>query len=207
MSRHLGSLVLAAVLLVTVSACSDDAPPDPEPSSDGSSGSQEPTSPGATTSSPTEPASPSVTPAAGLTVRQGHLSVRAPEGWSKAAEPGMGGFSELVVDDVLQSKLFVAELPDLSGGAPVSLDEQARAAIRSGAFVQDPEIVDPVELGGVEWYHLSGPIDSAQYQDSFGTVAEGFQFTLTLTTGIGILTEAEREELLASILATVELDV
>lgn len=208
MPRLLGSLALVAALLLTAGGCSDDAPDEPGPSSDGSSAGP-PASPsaGESSASPTEPPTPSVTPAAGLRLRQGHLVVHVPEGWSKSPEPVLGSFSEQAVDDVLQSKLFIAELPDPAGGGPVDLDELARTAIRSGAYLRDPEILEPVELGGVEWYHTGGPIDSASYQDGFGTVAGGFQFTITLTTGIGILTPAERQDLLDSILASVELEL
>lgn len=205
MSRLLGSLVLTAALLLTTVSCSDDNPAEPEPSGDRSS-----STPSVPTSAPPEstpPPTPSVTPAAGLKMRQGHLVVYAPEGWSMTPEPVNSPISMQAVDDALQSKLFLGELPDLSGGAPVDLDEQARDAVRSGQYLRDPAILEPVELDGVQWYHTGGPIDAASYQDGFGTVAGGFQFTITVTTGIGILTPAERQDLLEQILASVELDV
>ena len=209
MSRHLGALVLAAVLSQTVSGCSDDTPPEPgpgSPSSESSSSTPETSSPPTTEpTEPSEPSGPSVAPATGLRLRQGHLSVRAPEGWKKSPEPTTGEFSEQADDSVLGSTLFIGELPDLAPGAEVDLDEQARSAIRTGFYLRDPKIVEPVELDGVMWYHTSGPIDRATYLDELGTITAGVQLTISLRTGIGLMSRAEREDLLASILATVEL--
>lgn len=206
MLRHLGSLVLAAVLLLTTAACSDDPPEEPDPttspSSDGSLSTPEPTA-----TPTTEPPTPTETPAVGLRMRQGRLSVHAPEGWAKSPEPELGEFSEQAVDQALGSTLYIAELPDTAPGAAVDLDQLARSAIRNANYVRDPEIVAPVELGGVRWYHTSGLIDPASYEDAFGTVADGFFYRITLTTLKDILPPAEREALLASILDTVELGV
>ncbi len=207
MSRHLGALVLAAVLSQTVSGCSDDAPPDTGPSSPSSeSSSSTPETSAPPTTEPTEPSEPSVAPATGLRLRQGHLSVRVPEGWTKSPEPVLGEDSEQAADKVLGSTLFIGELPDLAPGAEVDLDEQARSAIRTGYYLRDPKIVEPVELDGVMWYHTSGPIDRATYEDAFGTITDGVQLSLSLRTGLGLMSRAEREDLLASILATVEVD-
>lgn len=207
MSRHLGPLALAAVLLVSTAACSDDTPEEPEPSVPSSS------SPSSASSAPetsppaaTEPPDPTVSPATGLRLRQGHLSVTVPEGWEKTPEPAFGELSEQAGDRVLGSTLFIGEVPDLAPGAEVDLDELARTAIRNAHHLRDPEIVEPVELDGVLWYHTSGQIGSAGYEDAFGTITDGFQFSITLTTGVGVMSAAEREDLLASILATVELD-
>jgi hypothetical protein len=203
-SRHLGSLVLAAVLLLTASACSDDTPTEPDPS-DSPTGSS---SPPASSAPPTsQPPTPSVTPASGRRMTQGHLSVHAPHGWRRTPEPSVGEFSEQADDPALGSTLFIAELPDLAPGAEVDLGELARSAIRNGHYLRDPEIVEPVELDGVRWYHTSGRIDSAQIEESFGTIAGGFQLKITLRTLKDAMSQAEREDLLASILATVELDV
>lgn len=202
MSRHLGALVLAAVLSLTVSGCSDDAPPDPGPSSPGSESSS--SAPETSAPPTTEPTEPSVAPATGLRLRQGHLSVRTPEGWKKSPEPSVGEFSEQAYDKVLGSTLFIGELPDLAPGAEVDLDEQARTAIRTAYYRRDPEILEPVELDGVLWFHTSGQIDAATYEDAFGTITDGVQLSLSVRTGVGLMSVAEREALLASILATVE---
>lgn len=202
MSRHLGALVLAAVLSQTVSGCSDDPPPYPGPSA---RGSESPSSTPETSAPPTsEPSEPGVAPASGLRLRQGHLSVRAPEGWRKSPEPTAGEFSEQADDKVLGSTLFIGELPDLAPGAEVDLDQLARAAIKTAYYLRDPEILEPVELDGVRWYHTSGQIDAASYEDAFGTVTDGAQLQITLKTGVGLMSVAERNDLLASILATVQ---
>ncbi|GEP35911.1 hypothetical protein NSZ01_36790 [Nocardioides szechwanensis] len=205
-SRHLGSLALAAALLLTTVGCSDDTPSDPEPSSspssDDSSGTPETSAP------PTsDPPTPSVSAASGLRMTQGHLSVHAPEGWEKTPEPALGEFSEQADDPTLGSTLFIAELPDLAPGTEVDLRELARSAIRTTQYLRDPEIVEPVELDGVRWYHTSGRIDSVTYEDGFGTVAGGFFLRIGLRTGVRVVSPAEREELLASVLATVDLEL
>jgi hypothetical protein len=206
-SRHLGSLVLAAVLLQTASGCSDDAPPDPGPGSPSSeSSSSTPQTSAPPTTEPTEPSEPTVAPASGLRLRQGHLSVRAPEGWTKSPEPTAGEFSEQADDKVLGSTLFIGELPDLAPGAEVDLDQLARSAIRTAYDLRDPEILEPVELDGVRWYHTSGQIDAASYEDAFGTITDGVELQISLKTGVGLMSAAERSDLLASILATVEID-
>jgi hypothetical protein len=205
-SRHLGSLVLAGALLLTTAACSDDTPDDPEPSA---SPSGDPSSSTPESSAPptTETPTPTVTPAAGIELRQGTLSVRAPAGWGKTPEPSVGGFSEQADDPALLSTLFISELPDLAPGTEIDLDQLARSAIKNAHYLRDPEIVAPVDLDGVAWFHTSGQIDSATYEDMFGTITGGFQLRVVLRTGIDVVPAAEREELLASILATVELDL
>lgn len=205
MSRHLGSLVLAVGLLLTTSACSDDTPEEPTPS-----GSPTDSSPSTPETSPPESSAPptaTVAPAAGLELRQDGLSVRAPEGWRKTPEPTTGEFSEQADHPALGSTLFVGALPDLAPGVEVDLAQLARSAIRNAHYVRDPEIVDPVEIAGVEWYHTSGFIGPATYEDAYGTIAGGFLYNISLRTLKDAMTPAEREELLASILATVELGV
>jgi len=205
-SRQLGSLVLAAVLMLSTAACSDDTPDEPDPvtspSSDVSSSTPETSAPPTT-----EPPTPSVTPASGRKMTQGHLSVRAPQGWRKTPEPSVGEFSEQSEDPNLLSTLFIAELPDLAPGSETDLGDQARSAIKNTHYLRNPEIVEPVALDGVRWYHTSGRIDAAQIEDSFGTITGGFQLRLTLRTLKDAMSPAEREDLLASILATVELDL
>lgn len=204
LSRHLGSLALVALLLLTA-ACSDDSPePSGSPSSVDSSSTPE-IAPPPTTEPPTP--TTTVTPAAGLELRQGILSVRAPVGWKKTPEPSVGEFSEQADYHPWVSTLFIGELPDTAPGATVDLDELARSAIRTTHYLRDPEIVEPVELGGVRWYHTSGPIDSATYEDAFGTVTDGVFLRIGLRTGRMLVSAAQREELLASVLATVELDL
>jgi len=207
-SRHLGSLVLATALLLTASACSDDTSPEPEPSDSPTSTTSAPVTSGSPTSQPpTSEPPPSVTPAAGLKMTQGHLSVRAPEGWKKTPEPTTGEFSEQADEAASGSTLYISELPDLAPGAEVDLDVLARSAIKNAHYVQDPEIVEPEEIAGVAWYHTSGFIGGANHEEAFGTITGGFVFQISLRTLKDAMSPAEREDLLASILASVELDL
>lgn len=206
MSRHLGSLVLTAVLLVAAAGCSDDSAPDPEPTGPGSETSPTQSPPSATSepSVTTEPSEPTAPAATGPQLRQEHLSVHAPEGWAVTKENDtITGFAQ---DEVLLSTLMISEVEDPNPGVTITLDEMARDSVKSGQYLRDPEILEPVEIGGVLWFHTSGQIDDAQYEDVFGTVTDGVILDIAITTVVDMVPRREREELVDSILASVQLD-
>lgn len=206
MSRHLGSLVLTAALLLTA-GCSDEDPPTPEPTG---AATPDPTPTATAPSEPTEPPAstgtpePTVSPASGPLLRQEHLSLHAPEGWVVTEENDtITGFAQ---DETLLSTVMIGEVEDLSPGAPVDLDEMARDSVENGAYLRDPEILEPHEIAGVLWFHTSGQIDDAHYEDAFGTITDGVLLEITVTSLVEILSPREHQELVDSILASVELD-
>ena len=140
-SRDVPIRLAAALLVATLTGCSDDGDPSADPPTSTSASPSE-------TATATEPAAPAVEPATGPLIREPVASVRAPEGWvtrgsqlftdaereprnDAALEKGVYGFIELDADEV--------------DGA-MTLDRAARVAARIATT--DGKRVEDSELGG-----------------------------------------------------------
>lgn len=202
MKRSLGSLAVCAVLVLT-SACSGEED-EPGPSAGGSesvsgesaSASGEPT----TEPSPSPPAISEVEAASGPDLTQTHLTVRAPEGWelTREGDPFSGQASDGL------SAIFVTEIEDFGDGI-LSLRKQAEIARATGAYLQKPTILDPVEIDGREWYHLAGPTDRIRHVDAFGTSEDGLSYSVDISLNRATFTPAQRQQLVDSVLASINI--
>lgn len=194
--RRLG-IVVTVVMTSALGACSSDDEPqgggDPAPSSTSTPTESEPT-----TAPPSAEASADA--ATGPLLEMPEVSMRAPEtfemyestAFSKTAAPKRGiGFIAVGAEPVI--------------GDPGSLQEQAALTARNiTSEFGPPEILDPVTIGDVEMFHLSGPYEFDTRLDQYG-VAVGsstiyIRFALDQKMAAG-----ERQALIDSCLATLEL--
>lgn len=178
----LAPLVAASLLLAGLLAGCGDGGDDPEatPSS----------TPGDVASS-----APSVEAATGVLVDLDRVRMRAPDGWRK--NDPLSTFL-LKVDD--PSGFSSVSLSDLSAVGEVSLQQQARTALQS---FPRAEAVEPVEIAGVPWYHITGPQDRYTTVDQFGTIHNGSEAVIEFGFDNEV-PEAEQQEIIDSVLATVE---
>ncbi|MCD4524655.1 hypothetical protein [Nocardioides sp. cx-173] len=186
-----------AVVLMLAAGCSDDEPsaaPDPSPTVSGSES-------GAVSPSPTPP-SPSVEPAAGPELRVKRFSVRAPEGWEISPEGDPYTAQAFATGGI--DTLFIGEYPDLAQGT-MSVEDSARARMRSAVYRQQPKLQPYVTVGGDKWYHIAGQIDAASYLLDYGTVKDGLSLSVVLTFTLDVPAE-ERERIAQAVLATVTVD-
>ena len=196
MKSRLGPLAVCAVLVLTSACSGEDREPRP-----GVTGSETSVDDGATAKPPPdEPATPEVEPASGPDLTQTTLSVRAPRGWTltKEGDP----FSAQATDGL--SSIFVTEIEDFGDGL-LDIGEQARIALDSGPYLQEPTVLEPVEIDGREWYHISGPTDRVRHIDAYGTSEAGVSYSVDISLDRATFTPAQRRELVDSVLASVTL--
>ena len=194
-STRTRSMALAAVgvLLLALSGCDgdgSDAGPSPSPSPSSASPS------GSATSSPSEEPSSTVAAATGpLLEIEDAVQMNAPAGWkqidnivrfkteARAPEPGSA------------ARLGALSFP----GQPPPLDDFAKRAQSSeGADVKRQPDVD---IDGDLFFQLAGPVSSSRYTVSMGTVAHGYQVTISFDFSNDYSPE-ERDQLVAESLAT-----
>ena len=178
--------LLAATLLLA--GCSDDGE-DPE-----GSPTSTPTDATSSTSTDPSPSEPGVEPASGFVIDLERVTMRVPEGWKKVRQ--MAAFLVGAQDPGSFSSV---SLGDLSAAGEPSLAEQAEFAAQSESRTR---ILDPVEIAGVEWYHVVGREDDLVGFEEFGTVHNGSQATISFSLDDKVPAD-EQQALIASVLATV----
>lgn len=181
----IAALVVAGLLSTGCGGGDDQPAPSVTPTSSASSGTTDPT--------PTEPA---VEPAAGFLIDLDRVRMRAPDGWKK--NDPLSTFLRQAYDPETPSTVA---LSDLSAVSDTPLQRQAEIAADRGR--SRTEIVDPVEIAGVEWYHVTGRDDRFTTFDKFGTIHNGSEAVIEFGFDDEI-PEAEQQEIIDSVLATVE---
>ncbi|MDF1602936.1 hypothetical protein [Nocardioides sp. YIM 152315] len=195
-TRHRAAAAAAlATLLLPLAACGDDDPPagdDPASTSSPSEPEDESTS-----AEPSE--EPSVEAATGPLLEMPNVQVNAPEGWKKGrafidiqTDAHNAGSTAMVV-------LASIELPAADIETPLA--EQMKSAIRTSSKKPPPTAKDPVELGGVEWYHIYSDGGSDTSEDIYGVDHGGYQTRLTFSFADEVPL-AEQQETTASVLAS-----
>jgi hypothetical protein len=184
--RRTALAALAAAALL-VAGCGDDegseADPGPTPSGAGS-----------TASDPT-PTEPTAEPATGLLLDRDRIRMNAPEGWKRQRQ--IATFLDAVSDPDTDSTV---SLGDLSAVGDPTLDQLAEFATKSRPNVR---FLGPVEIAGVDWYHVTGREGRYARFEQFGTIHEGSQATITFSLDDD-LPRAEQQEVVDSVLASVE---
>lgn len=188
----LASLAVATLLLAGCSDGGEDPQGDPGSSSSTPSGSasSEPADPEST-----EATEPAVEPATGLLIDRDRISMRVPEGWKKTRQ--IATFLEGAQDP---TSFSAVSLGDLSAVGEPTLEEQAAFAAKNE---KQTRILEPVEIAGVDWYHVVGREDQYVVFEQFGTVSHGSQATINFSLD-DELSPDERRAIVASVLATVE---
>lgn len=156
-ARTLTATLLATGLLLGTAACSDEEDPGQEPGS-------------AQTSGATEAAEP------GPEVTADVATFEAPSGFEVGEETGQGAIIASSPDGDLLSVVEV----DFPGEAP---DTDAQAEIALDGLGRKFEVQEPVEVDGVEMWHISGKESQGTFADVYGAVVEGTAVRLTLRLG------------------------
>jgi hypothetical protein len=192
-----GVAAAAAVLTLLLASCSDSDEPSGAAPDAGASESASPESPEEqpTETEPTE-TTPAVEPATGPAIGVKGLEVRAPADWI-TTEP-LAIQQSAGPPDVIGSMISVFRFPnsglftvDELGDEEVS-DMGARSRRR-----------DDVELDGEQFYHLTGTLEPGLYAERFGTIAGDDRLSVQFEFGNG-QGRAERDEIIQSVLATVQ---
>lgn len=180
------TVTLLCCAVLTVTGCGDD-----EPGSDPSAGAPE--SSVASPSASAEPVDDGVTPASGITIDGDQYRVTIPKGW-KADKELLG-----VVFTYDPDNTDVIAVTSVDG-APTSLDEAARIAVK-GSGVAGTRRVEDTTLGGLPAYHLTAtPVGEKVYEEfglSVGDQLVSIAFDIRAPDG-------ERQALMDSVLATFE---
>lgn len=200
--RRIAASVAALAALLTTAGC------------DGSGSAQEPQTGGSSEapSSPTpseEPStSPSVAPATGLQMQTKGVSVHAPDGWEKYVPPVVVPWQKAAAEpDTYNTTLVVQAHTSLNQSR--TLEERAQ-----GIIDQQPEIpgaflkrAGTVTLDGVEFYHNVGRENRRVWVYQYGAPVgdSDAQINITFDT-FAHPDKQDREEIVASILASVEID-
>ncbi|GAB6986767.1 hypothetical protein [Nocardioides pyridinolyticus] len=181
----LASLVAATLLLA---GCGDGDDPEAVPTG---------TPTDATTSAAADPSAsePAVEPASGFLIDLDRIRMNAPEGWKK--NDPLSTFLLQAYDPDSYSHVSLSDLPgqdepSLEGLAQYTLDIRKRS-----------KQLDPVEIAGVEWYHVAGPNDPYTRFEQFGTSHNDslavIEFLLDRDTPA-----QEQQQIIDSVLASVE---
>ncbi|MFC7492982.1 MULTISPECIES: hypothetical protein [unclassified Nocardioides] len=180
-----------AALLLPLAACGGDEPggADEPSASPSESASESP--------APSEEPSSTVAPASGPLLELPNAELHVPEGWTKDEamidlQSGATG-----PDSTSSATLTAIEMPAAAPDLPLA--ELTRNALKS-APTPKPKVLDTVQIGEVDWYHLSGET-GGQHAESFGTVNDGYQTTINFFF-FPTIPVREREEVIATSLAS-----
>lgn len=195
--RHLRRTVLLVPALLTtllLGGCGEDPEPEPAPGPSGSA--SEPSGTGQT--------EPAVAPATGPVMETEHAVLHVPADW-RLADSGIGftGLAEPRELDVAGSRLRVATLP-LAGSE--SFDRLVRLIGDGdplGVAVEEAADSREVEIAGRPVFHLEGE-GEFEHVDVYGLAVGGDLVVLQFALPAGGPAKAEREELIGSVLASVE---
>ncbi len=193
-TRNLAAAASLGLVLAIGAACdgSEDPGPDPSPSATGTPGS------GSPTPSDEPSAEPSAEAATGPLLKMPEAQVRAPEGWVKA-----DGMVPTISRATPPEGISAIRLGSIDAfGATPSLDELAQNTIMASLAETKPKKQPNVEIDGKEVYHLSGPTDERNYLDQYGVVYKDRIVTLEIDLDTKYVSEAERAEIVESVLAS-----
>ena len=192
--------VAAALLTLTLGACSDARPQPEGPAETVPTPSTAPSSAASsTTANPSEAPSaaeptPDVAPATGEVIKVKNLRVNAPKGWfvsdplgmqHAASPPELGTI--LTVFRFPNSELFTID--ELA-------DDERRFELGPGA-----KRLDDLELDGQQVYHLTGQLNPGEHTERFGTIVDDERVSIEFGFANGE-PKAVRERLMRSVLAT-----
>jgi len=162
---------------------------------DGSSSAADPpTSPDSTDSSPTAPA---VEPASGRKVDLLAFSARTPRGFDYD--------NSLAKEIVFSSSRDVRqniEYSDVTVFPGTSNALAARLSTKNSSWNPKPTVADPVTIDGATFYHLTGPVGDGVRLDEYGSVRGSRLVKISFELQGSA---AQRQELVESVLATVQL--
>ena len=183
-------LALTLTALLAAGCGGKDSPAGPS-----ASGSSADSSPGATSAA-------SAAPATGGLMDSDYVSLRAPAGWK--VEEQMKNATVIALGSGTASAVNLQLVPDF--GQDASLTEQADLMRKSGSWTPPPTIEDETELAGLPAWHIHGKVDGGlSVLDGFGFLVRDRIVSVLFTQELASTTPGKRQQVIDSVLATVEL--
>jgi hypothetical protein len=128
------------------------------------------------------------------------VSMRGPEGWKRTSNI-YGQLGKAVGDPDSNGLVGLYSVPSLN--PDVSLDQLAKADAQVSNFKGRATIHEPVDVNGVECFHVSGRGLDGGRQDHFGAVHGRDQVTFAFLLDQDTA-DTERQEIIDSVLASVQ---
>lgn len=184
----------ALCLALLVTGCSDDDEPEGEgpPESPSSSDASSPTDETTPTDEPS-----TVAPATGPELSVKDVSIRLPEGW--AVDNTDASFLVVGAANDDTGVINLSSFPSLDPDA--SIDVLARSTVKTGGYPRDA-VQPPTTMAGQPAFHVAGEV-VGDYSEEFGLIHDGEIVSVEFVFFRG--PEEGRQELIDSVLATVEL--
>jgi hypothetical protein len=184
-------------LVLVVSCCGDEDPEtkDPPASSESPSATDSPTE----STEPTEPTEPPATvePATGPPLTVKDVSLRMPEGWHLDNDDA--SFLVVGAADDRTAIVNLGSFPSLDPNA--SLGRLARSTLRTGGY-SNGKVLPEATMAGRPAFHVTGDV-VGDWTEEFGLIHDGEIVSVEFVFRRG--PKAGRQELIDSVLATVEL--
>lgn len=201
-ARTMRAVVASTVAALLVAGCGGGEPDGPRTptAAPASAGDTTPSEGSGETGTPTPDETSTVPPASGARLELDLVAATAPEGWRKddpvadvSVTAGYRGFNFLTL----------AEFTDPYAGQ-AGFRKVSQEVIVSSGWLQEPKLLPPTELDGVDVYHLSGRVSSAAFLEEFGALMDGKVVVVRLLLGDG-QSAPERQRIVDAVLQTVEL--
>ncbi len=190
----------ALCLVLLVGGCSGDDPeakdPPPSGSPSASDSPSEPTEPTGPTGPTDDPAT--VEPATGPPLTVKGVSLRMPEGWHLDNDDA--SFMVVGAADDRTAIINLGSFPSLD--PDVSLRRLARSTLRTGGY-SNGKVLPEATMAGRPAFHVTGDV-AGDWTEEFGLIHEGEIVSVEFVFRRG--PKAGRQELIDSVLATVELN-
>ena len=189
--------ILALVAALLTGACSHDD--DPGSATGAADPVDAPTSSAPTpVEDPTSSETPieTVPPATGALLKMPSATVRVPDDWRPMDDLIFSMTS--ASHDNSTSVINLGEI--VSGLNEPTASELAKDWRQDNPYPRDPKVLPPVEIDGVEMYHVAGQVDELLWLEEYGAVVD--QFRVTLEFQFSSVPRKERDEIIDAVLQT-----
>ncbi len=161
----------------------------------------------AASASPSESPSSAVPPATGIALTSGAVTVNAPEGWEKGTSFATWQKSAELPDS-MATQVVVQSITSLSPDDTVQdLADQAADGITRTDPKAKVKQVGLVELDGVEFFHNIAVRRAGVVTHQYGALVDGRVVDIFVDFDrYAVKSQQEREEIVASVLASVQVD-
>jgi hypothetical protein len=137
-----------------------------------------------------------VEPATGPLLKMPNATINVPDGWKK--DRALADIQASAASPDYADSVYLSAIESVGGALP--LDQQMEAGRSTSSVKPKPKPMDPVEIDGVEWYHLTSD-GGGELTEIYGVDHDGYQTGITISFSSDTTPE-EREETVAGVLAS-----
>lgn len=127
------------------------------------------------------------------------VSLHAPAGW-KPASNKLGDLAQSAYDSRESASVGLYSVPWLNPNEGLRL--LTKAVVQMNTYTGKPTVHEPVNINGVDCYHVTGRYPGRQVEDQFGAIYERDQVSFSFTFDDDVSRPA-RQKIIDSVLATV----